>query len=227
MLKYLNSLERIPIGYTIEDVNLYGYNILKQKYHFILGNNLIDNVTFYGGIIDLIDTISNINFVVLDFSNTIDFSGNALFYQSNFGEAFDDILAPSTLTSIYFVIGLGKINEVLKEFELEKFNTIMSNLQQLQSKYFIFVDDFSDFKNITSTIWYNDLIFNFGIWVGKGIDTQDVFELKNLEEDDMNIEISDIAYIIEKGEYQVIKTIGDGIIQEENEEIGLGDFLNG
>lgn len=226
MRKYLNSINCVPIGYTVDDVEVYGYNFLSKHLHIILGNNLLDNVTFFGGIIDLIDLISTVNFTIIDFSNSIDFEGNALFYQSEFGEAFDDItkdILDDRKVNIYFIIGIGNIVNILNSSETEKFNSIMNKVNDFSNSYFILVDDFLSFKNISSYEWYDKLDFSSGIWVGEDIDSQDVFDVDEVQDD---IELNNIAYVIDHGETKILKVIGDNNHQNVQEK-GLGDFLNG
>ena len=229
MRKYLNSINSVPIGYNIDDVEIYEYNFLKKRCNIILGNNLIDNVTFYGGIIDLIDEILNINFTIIDLANSIDFEGNALFYQGGFSEVFDDIAKEdkedidNNKINLYLLIGVGNITNTLTAQEIQKFNYIMENINNFSNSYFILVDDVRSFKNISSYNWYNKLDFSCGIWVGEDIESQDIFQIDKIEEE---TDKNDIAYVIENGNYQILKVMGDNL-DKNNEEKGLGDFLNG
>ena len=226
MRKYLNSISSIPIGYLVDDVQVYGYNFLSSHYNIILGNNLTDNVTFFGGLIDLIDSINNISFTIIDFIDSINFEGNAIFYQNQFDDAFNDICnyTFNEMINIYFIIGIGNIFNVLDSNEMNKLNYIIDSVDKFPNNYFIFVDDLSRFKNISSCDWYNKLDFSSGIWVGNGFEDQDVFDvnLDNLE----NVELGDIAYVIKNNNYQLLKVIGDGS-SENDEERSLSDFLNG
>ena len=231
MHKYLKSIDAIPIGYTKEDVDIYYYNFIKKRCSFILGEKLTDNVTFFGGILDLMDNIKRVNMYIIDFLNCIDFVGDAILYQSNFEYIFDDIIndAGNGMINIYFIIGVGNILNVLNEVEISKFNNIMMQINNFVSSYFVFIDDLSRFDNVRSNDWYDLLDLTSGIWSGSGIEKQDIFKINNLNEEDSNVDFSDVAYVIENGEYQVLKVIGDGEKKNNSDDDDnfLGGFLNG
>ncbi len=228
MYKYLNGIDAIPIGYTRDDILVYYYNFIKHRCNFILGNSVTDNITFFGGIIDLIDNFAKINFTIIDFINCIDFEGNAMMYQSNFNEAFDDIVNDANIgiVNLYFIIGLGNYANVLSEAEITKFDNIMLQMDKFNNSYFIFVDDISRISNVESKAWFSNFDFSFGIWSGKGIEEQTIFSIDNLLDDDVDSDMNDIAYVIESGSYQVLKVIGDGEVVE-NDNDTLGGFFNG
>ncbi len=233
MYKYLKSVDAIPIGYTRDDVDVYYYNFIKNKCSFILGEKITDNVTFFGGILDLMDNIKRINMAIIDFINCIDFEGTATLYQSNFEDIFDDIITDDGNGSIniYFIIGIGNVENILNETEFNKFNNIMMQINNFSSSYFVFIDDVSRFNNIRSNDWYDLLDLTSVIWSGSGIEKQNIFKINDLNNDDRNVDFSDVAYVVDNGEYQVLKVIGDGEemsnSDDDNDDNFLGGFLNG
>ena len=79
--------------------------------------------------------------------------------------------------------------------------------------------------------WYDLLDLTSVIWSGSGIEKQNIFKINDLNNDDRNVDFSDVAYVVDNGEYQVLKVIGDGEemsnSDDDNDDNFLGGFLNG
>jgi S-DNA-T family DNA segregation ATPase FtsK/SpoIIIE len=210
--KYVNNITDIPVGFGKEDCDIFRYNFEKNHFNVITGNDIISNVTCFGGIIDLIDLVRVVKMYVIDFADCINFEGNATFCNDNFGELLDIIIANARLSNekiIYYMVGIGNISNVLSIEELKKFGMIMSNIDKFGNSYFIVVDDYDRYKNIYQYEWYKNINMGSGIWVGNDIDKQDIFNC-SFSDDDINDTMKDIAYVVNNDNYVVIRTLGEG-----------------
>lgn len=208
MLKLSPTIDSIPLGYTIDEVELVRYNFIKNKLTIILGEEIFDNITFVCGIIDLLDSL-NIKINLIDFLDCISTDGNINYVNNNFIDIFKEIISnKSNKLTINIILGIGTIKDNLTEEEQNYFNAIMENYNKITYNYFIIIDNSSNFKNITSYSWYNNLDKQNGIWLGENIDNQNIFNINNLIDSEESI-ASDTAFIIENNNYTIIKSIGD------------------
>ena len=180
---------------------------MKNKVSFIVGENVIDDITFGGSIIDLIDSLPNVRLNVFDFINCVNTDGNMSYYNENYVAPFMKILENNAATyTVNIVLGFGEYKDMLSEKEVSLFETIMSN--------FILIDEPSRINKAEKEKWLVNLNNKSGIWVGPNIDNQNVFRLEHLSSYDIDDQLKNIIYVIEDANYVVAKGIGS----EEEEE---------
>lgn len=208
MFKYAKQITKIPLGYTRDDVSLYYYNFIASKVTSIIGNNVTNDIRFMCSIIDLIDTISNVKMNIFDFLTCIKTDGKAKYYSINFLDAFNEILEQKEqVPTINIIIGIGNIFDVLDSKEKEAFDKIISNIDKLNNQYMIIFDNNDRFSKVVNESWFNKINRNY-IWVGKYIDSQNIFDISNISTFDIEEKLEDMIYVIDDNHYYVIKGVG-------------------
>jgi len=66
------TLSNLPIGYDINTKDVYSYNFSQNKFNMIVGNNLPQNFSFITALIKQIKKLSNINFKIIDFVESLE-----------------------------------------------------------------------------------------------------------------------------------------------------------
>ncbi len=214
LLKYTKTVDKIPLGIYRDEVEIAYYNFIKNKINLILGDSIIDDLTFMCGVIDLFDSIKGIKLNILDFITCVQTDGNAHYYNLDFKSAFTDIMTSKEPT-INILLGFGDFDGALSPDELELFNQIMMNPQKYPNQIFIIIDNYERFCNVKSYPWYPNITKTSGIWYGHNIENQDVFVIEDIKDYDIEDSMQDIVFIIEDKKYKVIKGIGeerDGVI---------------
>jgi S-DNA-T family DNA segregation ATPase FtsK/SpoIIIE len=209
LFRYTRGIDRIPVGYSRDRVELVYYDFMHNKNSLIVGPKVIDNMTFMGGIIDLIDSIKGIKLNVIDIITCIETDGEMSYYNVDFMEPFVEILddnSPEPTVNIF--LGIGDYKNNLNEDEIEAFNTIMNNLNTFKNQTFIFIDNYNSIMKILDELWFDNINKLSGIWVGNDIDMQAVFKLDNLNTYDTEETLKDIVYVISNNKYDIVKGIG-------------------
>lgn len=209
MFKYAKSVNKIPLGYTRDDVELLYYDFTKNNTNLIIGKEVTKKIDFMCSIIDLIDSIQDIKFNIFDFISCIDTDGNAFYYNFKFEQPFNEIINYKDNKYVINVfIGLGNIIDVLDNNEKILFDNIMNNINQIQNQTFIIFDDIDRLKKIENYPWYYNINKASGIWVGTDIDEQSIFSVSNLTTYDIEEEMKQLIYVITNNNYVVAKGIG-------------------
>ena len=205
MFRFMKGIDKVPIGYSRDNVELTYYDFTKNKSTIITGNNIIADLTFMGGIIDLIKYINNVKLNIFDLITCINTDGNVSYYNTDFVNGFADVL--TNKPAINIILGAGDYLNNLNEQEIAYFRKILENLDKL-NQTFIFIDDYNRISKIASDPYFNYVNKQSGIWYGNDIDIQTLFKINKLHTYDVEPNLNDVIYIIENGEYEVIKGIG-------------------
>ena len=208
LFKYTKTIDKVPLGILRDEGEICYYNFIKNQVNLILGDTIIDDLTFMCGVIDLIDSIKGIKLNILDFITCIQTDGNAKYYNIDFKSALTSIMTSQEPT-VNIMLGIGDFEGAMSSDELELFNQLMSNLNRYPNHVFIIIDNSERFKTIKSCSWYQNINRTSGVWYGHNIENQDVFMIDNLKEYDVEDNMRDIVYVINDKNYQVIKGIGE------------------
>ncbi len=210
MMKFAKDLTKIPLGYTRNQVELEYYDFTKNKCNLVIGKAVTTEISMMCSIIDLIDSIPNISFNIFDFISCIDTDGNAKYYNMRFEEPFNELINyNSEQYQVNVFIGMSSIESNLEENELNLFNSIMNNVNNFTNQTFIIFDDFDKLKKLENLSWYSNIDKNSGIWVGDGIDEQEILVINDLKDYDIDEELRPLLYVITNNNYEVVKGIGE------------------
>ena len=210
MLKFTKSLDKIPIGYSMDKVILTYHDFMKNKINLIVGNNIIDDMNFMGAIIDIIDSLPNAHINLFDLISCVNTDGNMSYYSAAFTEPFKDIIAnkKTDVTNVNIFLGIGDYKQQLLTGEIDLLSKILDNLKSYDNQVFIFIDDLSRINKVNTEDWFINLDHTNGIWYGPDVDSQEIFEIKELRNYDIIDSGKNVAYTIDNGEYVVVKTVG-------------------
>ncbi len=208
MFKYAKQINKIPLGYTRDSVELYYEDFLTNKVTNIIGNTVTTDIGFMCSIIDLIDSIKDIKINIFDFITCVQTDGKAAYYNISFLEPFEELLKnQATEFTVNIIIGIGNMYDIFSDDEKEMFNKIMSNVNNLTNQMFIIFDNNDRFNKITSEPWFANINKNY-IWDGKYIDSQNIFDISNITNYDLEEKMEDVVYVMKEDKYIIIKGIG-------------------
>ena len=110
------------------------------------------------------------------------------------------------------VVIINGISDILDDITLadELKNTLrylLANASRYPNTSFILIDEYQRYRNLTVDGWYqSNPDLTGGIWIGEGIENQIVYPIQEIENNENQIP-NNIGYIVNKGKYQLIKTI--------------------
>ena len=218
------SLSNLPIGYDINTKDVYNFNFTQNKFTPIIGNNLPNNFGFIIAMIKQIKKLPNINFKIVDFVEAIEpnFEGIKVI-NNNFDNEFaiinNEIVNENKnqMINVYMIIGASGLSSNLSVQGKQIVNNLFMASSTFKSTYFIFIDNYSDYKVLQLEPWYQSQVdASSGIWLGNEIGTQMSININDLTLEDKKIDFEFMAFAINKGSHKIVKYVVD--TGEENEK---------
>jgi len=215
--KYITTIDNLPIGYDFYEKTIAKYNLLTEKIHLISSKNLDENMKSIYGIVSVLSKSSDIKVRVVDL---IEIFKKPILDIKIFNEKVNEVIAAIEKDSfernetqpmaINIIIGAGRYKRELSDGGIEIFENIMNNIQKTKQTIFILIDDYDKLRNIKLESWYAQINNNRGIWIGQGLNNQSLFSVKEINTEDKKYNFEGLAFIIDEGNYKVIKTVLDG-----------------
>ena len=213
---YITGIEAVPVGYDFHEKNIKTIDFARKKFFAITGNDLKSNMTSIYGIINTLSKVPGTKVRVLDFDGV--YKGSTLDIKY-FNDKYDATvvallrdLQSRTIQQdqgITFIFGVNamkaKLNQVGREKIIEYFNSIESS----NKSTVVVVDSYENLKRQKVESWYSKLDTTFGIWLGAGLENQNIFGVNAVDMEDRKLNYKGIAFTIEDGNYSLIKSVMD------------------
>ena len=217
------TLQKIPIGYDVLKKSVFNYDFTRNKFTSIISEDMQNRMDFVNALIKQLKSIDSINLKIVDFVDSINQKNDDLtIYKDNFDNAIININnevaneKQSTKINFYIFIGVGECHNLLTENGRNVLNNLFMSVNAIQKSYFIFIDNYSSYKNLQLEDWFKSFVDRGnGIWLGPGLSNQMAFEVNNISMDIRNLEFPYLGFAINKGKYTIIKYVVD---EEETNE---------
>ena len=125
------------------------------------------------------------------------------------GQRVLDSVVKTVADGVGAVVDAGKnvVNTVKGADEgLNELSKIFNSIDKFENSHFIFVDNYPSYRKITKENWYDNAIDKENcIWVGQGIELQNVISINKLSKSDINDVANGTLFRISNGNYQVVK----------------------
>ena len=214
---YLTTLEEVPVGYNFHEKDLAKFNFIKNKLTSICVSNFDNAMKSLYGIINVLSKVSGTKVRVFDFANV--YKGNELdiklFNQDHDAVLFalEKDLRERTIQQdhgITVILGAGIMKNKLSQAGKEMLDTYFESLQNANKSSVILVDVYDRMKLLKVENWYQNIDTSHGIWIGSGMENQNVFNVKAVNMEDRKLEFEGLAFLIDDSSYTVIKSVMDG-----------------
>ncbi len=215
LISHVSDLSSVPVGINLYEKNLAIYDFLAQKVHLVTSKDIKTNMEFVYALAALMTKVSNAKVRVLDLLKIfhkpildiqkLDQDPNAVF------EALEKDVLTRTESQDYginIVIGAGNYKNVLSEAGVKTFQNLFENLSKSKKVIFILVDNYESIRNLTVEKWYREMDLKQGIWLGRGLDSQSLYDIE-IRSEDNKYHYPGLGYIISDDNYDVIKTMMD------------------
>ncbi len=217
LVKYINNLSDIPIGYNFYEKNIAKYDFLSQKIHFITSKVIKDNMEFIYGMTTILSKVPNVKIRVVDmlglFKKPI--LDIKLFNENIdvvFGALERDVLTrtESQDYAVNLIIGAGQYKNKLSKGGREIFKNLFNNIAKSKNSIYVLIDDYEKIRNLKLEDWYSTVNSGCGIWLDDGVASQSILDINEVNSEDKKYDFKGLAFNIQNGEYKVIKTVMDG-----------------
>lgn len=211
------TLEEIPIGYNIQNKEIYKFNLLANKLNCIVSETMPGKFDFVKALLKQLKTLPNVNIKIVDFVNAFKANIDGIkIYKDNLDAAVIEINNEvaneknSNNINIYIFVGIGIYEQKLSDMGKKVMNNVLMALGLLKKSYFIFIDNYETFKNLKLENWYKQqLVENHGIWLGNGISNQMIYNVGDLGMDIKNLDFPYMGFVINQNDFVIIKYVVD------------------
>lgn len=217
----ISTLNSVPIGVYRKDLDIVKYDFLQNIGNMISSNKIDNTVHFVQNLVTVFNAMK-INVMVFDALSTLDIQKgeNTNYYTSEFNELlpkFNEYIeklieARATAEGVLLINGIDKFLSKLDN--TSDFDTLVEKMKKYEKFSLIIVDDKNKIKKYAYENWFQNVFVNTdGIWVGKGISDQNVYQLSTVDKS-MNAQIkNNMGYIVSEGYPYLFK-----LIEFESEE---------
>ena len=217
LVKYIQDLSNVPVGFNFYRKDIAKYNLLSQKIHIITGKNINDNLDFIYGLTSIIANVPNVKTRIIDLNKVF----NKLIIDIKlFNDDLNvviaalekDILSRNETQdwAVNIVLGAGKFKSKLSEAGQLIFNNLFNHINQSHKNIYILVDDYESIRNLKFEDWFEQVDLTNGIWLGNDFENQSLFTTNTVSQEDKRLHFKGVGYIVESGTYNVAKMVMDG-----------------
>ena len=217
LLPYISDLSAVPVGYNFYEKDIAKYNIINNKINMITGKNIADNMNFIYALTTVISKIPNVKVRVIDLLNVFK---EPILDIKYFNDRLDDVieaLEKDCLTrtdsqdyGVNLLIGAGQFKQKIPTSAQEKYNNIFNNIVNSKKTTYIFIDNYEKMRTLKLEKWFEYIDTQSAIWLGPEIESQSLITVNELSSEDKKLKFKGMAYIVENGQYRIIKTAMDG-----------------
>ncbi len=200
----LEGLEKVPLGIDKKTLEIATYNFTKNMVTIVSSKNMEMCCTFILNLLKEIKELTEVTITLLDAEGELttgksdilqDYQNFILGMENNQNEKVLCVIA-----------GIDKLLNKLEDEDID-FLEDLKKAERQGNYYFILLDNTNKVKDHEYDDWYKEYVTgDTGIWVGKGVDEQYLFNISNQKEIDNNCGKS-FAHVIEEGELRVVKLL--------------------
>ena len=220
------TLDKVPIGYAIDNKEPYYYDFSYSKFLPILSTDMNeDKMKFVYGIIRVLNDIPNIHLRVVDFANVFKNENNVKCYNNDWDNEivsiYNEIMMSRQNNRQYYYVflGIGQIKKVLSTKALSLFNKLLLEINDTDMVNFALIDTYISYKRMQTEVWYQAKVDNsYGIWLGEDVGTQVAINFNNLTLEEKRLYFPYIGFAVKDGKHKIIKYMINQTGDEINEE---------
>lgn len=220
------TLDKVPIGYAIDNKEPYYYDFSYSKFLPILSTDMNeDKMKFVYGIIRVLNDIPTIHLRVVDFANVFKNENNVKCYNNDWDNEivsiYNEIMMSRQNNRQYYYVflGIGQIKKVLSTKALSLFNKLLLEINDTDMVNFALIDTYISYKRMQTEVWYQAKVDNsYGIWLGEDVGTQVAINFNNLTLEEKRLYFPYIGFAVKDGKHKIIKYMINQTGDEINEE---------
>ena len=216
VLNYLSS-DFIPVGFDINTKKPVSY-LFKEKINLVVSNYIDYNeMDFINSVMFMLKKL-NKKVVVLDLAEAYEKDYGCILYNDNFDNAiiniYNDVIKDVNNEKYYVILGAGFLkNKITSSAPIVK--KLFENISKIDNSHFILFDTYASIRNLQTELWYQNINKSNGIWLGDGITNQSVINVNKISVEDKKIGFEYMAFLVQKGNYQIIKYVVERKIDDE------------
>ena len=213
---YITTVEATPVGYDFHEKNIKTFDFKSKKFFTITGNNINSSMQSIYGIINTLSKVPATTVRVFDFNGS--YKGQTLDIKY-FNDKYDATvvallrdLQSRTIQQdqgITFIFGVESMKTKLNDIGKEKLIVYFNAIEKANNSTVVLVDSYDNLKRQKVEPWFPKLDTSYGIWLGAGLENQNLFGVNAVDMEDRKLDFKGIAFTVDDGNYSLIKTVMD------------------
>ena len=217
LAKYLTTISDLPIGYNFYEKDIAKLDLGKNKIYPVITKDLKANIKFIYGLANLLTKIPNTVVRVIDVFKMFE---KPILDIKLFNDDLSVIFAAlnndvrerkeTQPLAINIIIGAASLKGRLDATGMDFANQFFNGMANSKQNIYVLVDEYKNFKLLKLEPWYNSIDTSNGMWLGEGLDSQSILLSNQLSDEDKKYNYEGMAYLVQDGNYSLIKTMMDG-----------------
>lgn len=214
--QYITDLTSVPIGYNFHEKDLAKFDFLREKMSTICVDDIQGQINSIYGIINILSKVPGTIVRVIDLCKL--YAGSNLDIK-HWDDKFEAVLLALTNDmkkrtlqqdhGINIILGAGLLKSKLNDIGKDVLNDYMESLSAANKTSTILIDTYQRLKTLKIEPWFAKIDNSYGMWIGSGIDSQNIYNVKDITMEERKLNYNGMAYIINNADYTLIKTILD------------------
>ena len=214
--QYITTINEVPIGYNFYDKGLQMFDFTHEKIYFMAMDDIKKSIQSLYGMVNILSKVPNSVVRIVDLSGVYEITNPNVRF---FNEKFDPVIVAlnndlknrqeNAAFGINIIVGAGLLKTKLGDVGKQELVEYMKNVQNAKQSVTILVDAYQRFKPLKVEPWFASINNSFGMWLGKGIENQNLFNVKDTPIEEQKLNFDGFAYIIDESNPVLIKTVLD------------------
>lgn len=215
----VQGVNKVPIGYSNDDKEVYYYDFNKHATTVILTKDINDKWTFINALAKEFITLEGVEVNIIDALGIINiYDPSIKVVKDNFDFNLIEMIKGinketepnNAITRIFMIVGFNKFKTSINEKYITYLNSLMSSITKFKKSKLLLFDTYDEFKKLEIEDWFDVSIDkNSSIWLGPEVENQILFNFDALTKEDMKENFNDVGFVTTDGEAKVIKHVVD------------------
>ena len=215
MNKYIKDLSNVPLGVDVVDINIATFDFNTPRISIVTANDIKMCYEFLQEFYSLMSKIPNTTFAMYDsfMSVNVPSAIPTVPDANDFAQVICNVVTKPDQPEehrVVFIAGMSDLlNSIYDEENKNRFIEILENASEYPNTSFIILDDYNNFKNLSTEKWYqNNITGRDCIWIGTGFEDQILFQLsKEIEGEAIPEYTNYMGYILIDSKSVLVKLI--------------------
>lgn len=216
LTKFITDINNIPVGYNFHEKDVAKFDFLREKLMLISVNDIKQNIQSIYGFINIISKTPGTAVRVVDLSklyqgSNVDIKLFTDKYEAVMLALDEDMKKRKSTQNKTFniILGAGLLKTRLTDQGKKILTDYMKDVNNYNLGTTILIDNYQRLRTLKIEPWYAQINTSYGIWIGTGIDTQNIYNVKDITMEERKLHYDGLAFLIVDSEYHIIKTVLD------------------
>ena len=216
LAEFISDETQVPVGYNFYEKDVARFDFTKEKVFMVAMDDMKVTMQSIYGLVNTLSKVPNTIVRVFDIAGIFEQTNPDIKYWN---ENYDPVLialnndlkkrTTSQPHGITIILGAGLLKNKLNDYGKKILAEYMDNIHLANKSTVILVDAYQRLKTLKIEPWFAKINNSYGMWIGKGIENQNILNAKDTPMEERKMNFPGMAYIIDNTDANLIKTVLD------------------